>query len=114
MIAQGGGARLLEMRPGDTLKPLQDAVGGLIQRVTAQGVDFWVAEEAKLMDDWYERLNGVATDLLYQLDPRWRGLDVLVGTVVLTGGADSDGEIVSAPESLLREFGLTTEPGGES
>ncbi len=100
--------RLIEMTRGETLRPLQQAVGGLIEHVGIESgeVSFWANEESKMQRDWPERVNQVATELLCRLDPRWLGWDVLVGTVVLTGGDDGDGGSRTVPDFLLKEFGL--------
>ena len=65
---------------------LQKMVGGYIEHVaSADGsLDFWLNEEGKLPPNNLP-VNNVATDLLWLVNSAFRGVDVLVGNVVLTG-----------------------------
>ncbi|MFM8798702.1 MAG: DUF3846 domain-containing protein [Fluviibacter sp.] len=73
---------------------LQAEVGGSFDLVTsATGeTSFWVNDEGKLTG---LPINTVATILLYRLNPVFRGKDFLCGPVVLTGGADENGNTLS-------------------
>lgn len=80
----------------DELKQLQTFVGGWIEAVEgANGsLTFWVNEEGKLNGLPF---NARATSMWWQSWPEIAGLDVLCGDVVLTGGADSNGDTLSLP-----------------
>lgn len=84
-----------------SLEDLQAAVGGLVQVVdtTIEGhpVDIWLNEEGKLLG---LRYNLVAT---YLWRP-YRGLDHIVGDVVLTGGPDREGNRTDLPEVVFESF----------
>ena len=85
------------------LKSLQSAVGGYIEAVESQSgkTTFWVNEEGKLMG---LPVNLVGTELLYELHPAFRGYDILVGTVVVTGGADSHGNTLPITKEALERI----------
>ena len=75
-------------------KALQDAVGGWIEATYSKSGDttLWINEEGKpngLL------VNLVATALWWNLNPVFRGQDVLVGPVVVTGGVDEEGYTLS-------------------
>ena len=76
---------------------LSKKVGGYIEHLSTPGgkVDFWMNENGKL-----DRMpvNALATDVLYMLHPAFRGHDILVGPVVLTGNNGED--TASIPEGL--------------
>ena len=82
---------------GASLRFLQDAVGGYIEHLCEPKgrVDFWFNDEGKIHG---LPLNGMATELLGAFWPEWRGCDVLVGNVVLTGNRGPD--TASAPDGL--------------
>lgn len=69
---------------GDSTKWLNQQVGGYFEHIYSEDrkTDFWVHDEGKLIG---LPVNVVATEVLYDLHPVFRGQDVLVGTVVLTG-----------------------------
>jgi Domain of unknown function (DUF3846) len=69
---------------GASLRFMQGIVGGYIEHLGMPDgkLDVWLNEEGKLEG---LPINDVATNLLWQWDPRFRGQDVLVGNVVLTG-----------------------------
>lgn len=111
-----GSTRVLDMQPGETLKPLQETVGGWIEAVSSDDdtVTFWCDEEGKIKG---LPMNGDATRLWWQLNPAAAHHDVLCGPVVLTGGTDSAGETMSLPDvahdsplaQFMREHGVVTE-----
>lgn len=87
------------------LETLQKNVGGYVEALTSESgkTTFWCNEEGKL-----ERLpvNEHATGLLYLLAPRFRGYDILVGPVVITGGCDSHGNTLAIGKEALVAMGL--------
>lgn len=80
-------------------KPLQDLVGEYIEAVScADGqVTLWCNEEGKLFG---LPINKLATALWWSLKPAMRGLDILCGPVVVTGGPDENGDTLSVPAFL--------------
>lgn len=89
--------RKVQVDGKQSLKFLQKAVGGYIEHLSMPDgeLDLWLNEEGKLEG---LPINSVATDLLWLLHPAFRGQDVLVGPIVLTG---HDGpETASIPEGF--------------
>jgi len=80
---------------------LQQRVGGWIEAVASDDgeVTLWVNEEGKLMG---LPVNALATQLWYLVSPSVAHMDVLCGPVVVSGGADSDGETLPIPTNLRR------------
>lgn len=99
VIEPDGSTRTLEMEQTESLRALQEAVGGYIERVSSadETVDLWCNEEGKLEGLPF---NWPATALLYDLNPAFRGQDVLCGAVVVTGGSDGKGESLSIPDGV--------------
>jgi hypothetical protein len=83
----------------DSLGFLQGIVGGYLEHLSSPDgrLDFWFHEEGK-MEHLRLPINNVATDLLWLVHPAFRGQDVLVGNVVLTGHKGP--ETADAPEGL--------------
>lgn len=92
------GAIRLETIPNGC-EPLQQRVGGWIEAVSSEANDvtLWVNEEGKLRG---LPVNELATELWHLLSPGMRGFDVLCGTVVVSGGADANGDTMSIPGGL--------------
>lgn len=67
-----------------SLEFFQSQVGGYIEHLFSEDrkTDFWLNEEGKLQG---LPINIVATEVLYDLHPVFRGQDVLAGTVIITG-----------------------------
>lgn len=93
----------------DNLRYLQDAVGGYIQGVygwtgdpetTDFDVTFFVNEEGKLQS---LEPNAKATALWWTLDERMVNEDYLCGVVVVTGGADRNGDTLSVPARVVEQ-----------
>ncbi len=87
------------------IKPMQDAVGGNLETLTArtpQGdVTFWANEEGKLQ---HLPINGAATNVWWILAPEFAQRDFLVGDVIITGGADHNGDTLSVPKFVENAF----------
>jgi hypothetical protein len=75
----------------------RDAPGHYIEHVNSADdrIDFWLNEEGKL---YGLPINNVATDILWALNPAFRGQDVLVGNVVLT--SHQGPETASVPDGF--------------
>jgi hypothetical protein len=83
----------------DDLKALQEAVGGTIERVPLNGgIDMYVNEDGKLYD--LER-NLVAQVIVNHAGTRLLPGDHIVGTVMLFGGIDDDGDELDVPQATI-------------
>lgn len=80
-----------------SLRPMQEAVGGLIECVALGEFEMWLNEEGKLLG---LPINEVATAMW---ESEYGPTDVMVGNVVFTGPADDEGYIteLSAESALL-------------
>lgn len=85
---------------GDDLREL---VGGWIECPPCGDNDlsFFINEEGKLQG---LPINRLATEMWHITTPMMRGHDVLVGTVVITGGTDSRGNTLPLPQGWVRKF----------
>lgn len=74
----------------DGYKAIQEVVGGTFDVVTSStgNTSFWVNDEGKIIG---MKPNYVATKVLWQLNPAFDGRDYLAGPVLITGGADEEG-----------------------
>lgn len=76
---------------------LSNAVGGMIEAVTLpSGITLWVNEEGKLNG---LPVNKVATNLMTRAFGQQ--FDILVGNVIVTGGADDEGETLGLTDEQL-------------
>lgn len=76
----------------DSLKKLQDAVGGLIQAVDLHDdLTLWCNEEGKLIG---LTPNVIGTHLY---EKNFGMVDVIMGDVVFTGGTDDEGDNLGLP-----------------
>jgi hypothetical protein len=81
------------------LDTLQSLVGGYIEAAPTDGsVTVYVNEEGKVTG---LPVNPEATRLYYKLAPFMEGHDILVGTVVILGPVDDEGEETEVPASVL-------------
>lgn len=72
-------------------KAIQAVVGGTIAAVTSDSGDttFWIHDEGKIIG---LEPNVLATKILWELNPAFNGRDYLAGPVLITGGADDEGD----------------------
>ena len=96
-----------------SLRFMQAYVGGYIEHVASEDgkTDFWFNEEGKLHG---LPINPVATELLYELYPAFRGHDLLVGPVIVTGNrAPNTANVPAATWELIKrmEFPHTRNAG---
>jgi hypothetical protein len=93
----------------DGYQPLSQAVGGMIECVpSSDKVTIWCNEEGKLQQ---LNLNAIATGIWSELDT-FRCIaagDFLVGTIVIQGPIDDEGNSTDCPAWLLHEFGVLGE-----
>lgn len=95
-------------------KAIQSVVGGTFDVITSSTgeTSFWVHDEGKLIG---LPMNPAATVLLWEMNKAFMGRDFLSGTVLITGGADDDGETlgvgsegINAVEELVKESDIVT------
>jgi hypothetical protein len=104
VIEPGGEAEVREIE--ENLQEFQAIVGGWLEAVYGSHdengepqLTIFCNEEGKLKGLPFNRR---ATALWYAADPNVRlGGDVLVGSVIIAGGVDPDGLILSAPEEVI-------------
>ena len=85
-----------------SLEQMQVAVGGYVQAVDiADDVTLWCNEEGKMMGLEHNPLAQHLWDRAFGA-----GTDYIVGTVVLTGGADDEGETVGLTAEQVASLGL--------
>jgi len=82
---------------------LQTLVGGWIECAPCSDpeLSFWINEEGKLTGLPF---NELGTALWHHTSPMMRDHDVLVGTVVITGGIGSEGETLTLPAGWPAKF----------
>jgi hypothetical protein len=89
---------------GESYGVISKAVGGYIECVSlpSVGIDMWVDEEGKLAEVGY--VNAFGTILMqeeYGTDLNGPLVDIVVGTVIFTGGTDEEGETLGlSPEQV--------------
>lgn len=107
--------KALLVQPGDTgvsdyelpvegqLQALQGLVGGYIEAAYSadQSVTFWINEEGKIHD---LPVNGFGTALWWLVNPAVRNRDTLRGPVLITGGADGQGDTLPIPDDVVVAF----------
>lgn len=83
----------------DTLKKLQDAVGGWVQPVDLRDdLTVWCNEEGKLI--------GMTPNVIgtHMFEKSFGMTDVIMGDVVFTGGTDDEGENLALPFPWLTQL----------
>lgn len=80
------------------IRTLQEIVGGYVQAVTTTHATLLMNEEGKIHG---LPINQMATYLWWKLQPEMEAHDSLSGTVIVTGLADSDGDITEVPQAVL-------------
>lgn len=85
--------------PQGSLKVLQEAVGGWVEVVDlTEQVAIWCNEEGKIIG---LPKNSFATEL-FQL--QFGAVDVINGNVVLTGGADDEGDTIGLTDEQVEQY----------
>lgn len=82
-------------------RDIQHAVGGCFDLVVSEtgNTSFWLHDEGKLIG---LPVNQTATVMLWQLNQNFVGRDVLVGPILVTGGADENGDDTDVgPEAII-------------
>jgi hypothetical protein len=91
---------IVEFEPGESYPMLRDAVGGLIECVSlrTRGLDMWVNEEGKFMGFYQNPIANALWEEEYGLT------DVMMGDVIITGGADEEGDTIGLNDTELAEI----------
>jgi hypothetical protein len=84
----------------DGYKAIQEIVGGTFDVVTSETgkTSFWIHDEGKLIG---LTPNFKATKVLWKLNSAFEGRDYLAGTVLITGGANDEGETLGIGDEGL-------------
>ncbi|MBT8161457.1 MULTISPECIES: DUF3846 domain-containing protein [Arthrobacter] len=87
----------------DGLRDMQRAVGGLIEVMDIDRPDatLVINEEGKLIS---LPMNRRATLACWTHLSRWRGMDALLGDVIIVGRPNDDGDTTSVPDELVNLF----------
>lgn len=86
----------------DSLSKMQAVVDGYVQCVDlTEQVSLWCNEEGKMNG---LPVNRVGTSMWIE---QYGETDIIVGNIVLTGGADDEGELLSLTPEALEAAGLT-------
>ncbi len=88
------------------LTAMQNAVGGNIEAVYGWSspdaevfdVTFFCHDEGRILN---QPVNWQATTLWWRTNPAMPGVDHLRGVVVVTGGADEDGNTLPVPDTVV-------------
>jgi hypothetical protein len=98
-IKTDGKVKVLEFTNDTCYKTLSGAVGGLIECVAlAKDIDMWVNEEGKVFG---LDLNPHATRLFQNT---FGFIDPIAGDVIITGGADDEGETLGLSDESIDEI----------
>ena len=98
IIKTGGSKEVVEFTEETFLKLAQGTVGGWIQlvRLHSKGIDLYLNEEGKM--DGLEQ-NFIATALWSE---DYGFTDYIVGNVIITGGANSEGNTVGLTDGQVK------------
>lgn len=96
--------RVIDIPREGSLKPLQQAVEGLVQCVALpmNGFDMWLNEEGKLIG----LLTNQAATKVWESE--YGPTDVMAGNVVITGPADEEGYITDLSEEVAETLQVFT------
>lgn len=91
---------VVEFEVGNSYNLIREAVGGWIEcaHIAPYGVDVWLHEEGKLIGLPH---NLVGTRLW---EAAYGRTDAIVGDIVVTGGADEDGETLGLTDEQLNDI----------
>ena len=91
---------VVEFEVGNSYNLIREAVGGWIEcvHIAPYGVDVWLNAEGKLINLPY---NLVGQRLWVSA---YGATDVIVGDIVVTGGADEDGETLGLTDEQLNDI----------
>jgi len=88
----------------DSLEKLQKAVGGYVQAVDlCEGVTMWCNEEGKMMSLPHNPFGQAFWETAFPVSEFGR-TDYIVGDIVLTGGADDEGDTLGLTSEEIDEL----------
>lgn len=101
-VTTEGKVKIINLLPDTQLEQVQKAVGGLIQAIRLDDdLTMWLNEEGKILKLPH---NSFAQHLW---DKKFgEHTDYLVGNIVLTGGADDEGETISLSDTQVVAYSL--------
>jgi len=101
-VTTEGKVRIIDLLPDTQLEQVQEAVGGLVQAISLDDdLTMWLNEEGKILKLPH---NSFAQHLW---DKKFgEQTDYLVGNIVLTGGADDEGETLSLNDTQVVAYSL--------
>jgi hypothetical protein len=95
-ISPAGSVELIDLSSG-SLEKLQTAVGGWVQAIELSNeLTLWCNEEGKMIGLEHNPLAQHLWDRAFGA-----GTDYIVGTVVLTGGTDDEGDTIGITEEQI-------------
>lgn len=101
-VTTEGKVKIINLLPDTQLEQVQKAVGGLVQAI---GLDddltMWLNEEGKMLKLPHNSFAQHLWDNKFGKDT-----DYIVGDMVLTGGADDEGETMSLSDTQVVAFSL--------
>ena len=84
----------------NSLELLQKAVGGYVQAINLDDtLTLWCNEEGKMMNLPHNKKAQILWDNVFG-----SGTDYIVGDIVLTGGADDEGEIIGLTDEQINNL----------
>ena len=106
-----GEATLIDLNEG-SLEKLQKAVGGYVQAIDlCEGLTMWCNEEGKMMSLPHNPFGQAFWETAFPVSEFGR-TDYIVGDIVLTGGADNEGDTLGLTsdeiEALLETVNYVT------
>jgi hypothetical protein len=106
-----GEATIIDLNEG-SLEKLQTAVGGYVQAIDlCEGVTMWCNEEGKMMSLPHNPFGQAFWETAFPVSEFGR-TDYIVGDIVLTGGADDEGDTLGLTsdeiEALLETVNYVT------
>lgn len=101
-ITTEGKTEIINLLPNTQLEQVQKAVGGLVQAIGFDDdLTMWLNEEGKMLKLPHNPMAQYLWDNQFG-----EGTDYIVGDMVLTGGADSEGETISLSDKQVLAFSL--------
>ena len=98
-----GEATIIDLNEG-SLEKLQTAVGGYVQAIDlCEGVTMWCNEEGKMMSLPHNPFGQAFWETAFPVSEFGR-TDYIVGDIVLTGGADNEGDTLGLTSEEIDEL----------
>jgi hypothetical protein len=109
-ITPAGEVEVIDFSKPDELSVLQGAVEGWVQAIDLSSIlSLWVNEEGKMIRLEHNPLAQIFWDMAFGQET-----DYIVGTVVLTGTPDADGETQGLSDEHVQELKQFLEAAAES